>query len=102
MFKIYVWLFLVQLHIPVVLVTGLGKLPLAPASTVILDPESHRTHDYILVSHESGSHATLSLVLAAILLLVLTSTVILGSESHGNHDCILVSDGSQNLQTTPH
>jgi hypothetical protein len=35
-----------------------GKLLLALASTVILGSESHGTHGHILVSHDSGSHAT--------------------------------------------
>jgi hypothetical protein len=35
-------------------------MALALASTFILGSESHRTHDNILLSHDSGSPATLS------------------------------------------
>jgi hypothetical protein len=37
-----------------------GKLLLALASTVILGSESRWTHDHILLSHDSGSRATLT------------------------------------------
>jgi hypothetical protein len=39
----------------------LGKFLLVLASTIILGSEFHGTHDHILLSHDSGSHATLSL-----------------------------------------
>jgi hypothetical protein len=37
---------------------GTSKLMLSLTSTIILDSESHDTHDCILLSHNSGSHAT--------------------------------------------
>jgi hypothetical protein len=39
---------------------GLGKLLLALASTVILGSEPRGTHDHILLSHDSGCRATVT------------------------------------------
>jgi hypothetical protein len=93
----------------------LGKFLLAHTSIVNLGSEFRRTHDHILLSHNSGSHATplvscvescplcsvwQTYLLTAELLLALASTVILGSKSHGTHDHILLSDSSGSLQAT--
>jgi hypothetical protein len=56
--------------IAVLLVGWSGKFLLAVAGTVILGSESHRTHYHILLSHDSGSHATLFAILPALLALL--------------------------------
>jgi hypothetical protein len=81
------------------LTVGSGKFLLVLASTFILGSESRGTH-HILLSHDSGSRATLTpdsltgSVGSGKLLLAFASTVILGSESRGTHDHILLSHDS--------
>jgi hypothetical protein len=92
-----------------------GNLLLAFASTVVLDSGPHRTHDHILLSHDSDwvvrrtysdwpgqldklmlalTSTVLSVSWVGRLLLLFTSTVIFGSGSCGTHDCIFLSHDS--------
>jgi hypothetical protein len=66
------WVYMLQCYLP-------GKLLVVLASTIILGSESRGTHDHILLSHDSESHAT-SPVQSSRLLLAFASIVVLGFE----------------------
>jgi hypothetical protein len=64
-------------------------LPLAFASTVILDPGPHGTRDHIFLSHNQQL-CNCAFGQLGKLVLVFTSTVILGSELCATHDHIFL------------
>jgi hypothetical protein len=73
------------------------------ASTVILGFGSRRSHDHIILSHDSGDRVTLEPIIfgrSGKFMLALVSTVIRGSGSRGTHDHIFLPHKSGSSATT--